>query len=159
MSSGNKKVVIERFDRPPLLGYVNRNAFLVDNHVELLGQEGSLRRIPLEEVKCVQMVREFPQDPAAQVPWVFQARPKLNGLWVRLRLSDGDSREGMFANNLLEVSAIGLQVTPPNLAGNVMQAFFPRTSLVDVTVLGVIGSPLRRPATKPKPQSQIDLFS
>jgi hypothetical protein len=157
-ASTSKKVVIERFDRPPLAGFANRNSYLTSDHVEILVPEGTFTTIALHQIKAVQFVRDFPPDNAPAVPWVFQARPKMNGLWVRLTFTDGEAREALIVNNLLELSATGLMVTPPNLAGNVMQAFIPRFALREISVLGVVGSPLRRPAPPKRTADQISLF-
>jgi hypothetical protein len=162
-TGANKKVVIERFDRPTMVGYANRNSYWTAEGLEILDIHGQIAKVPANQVKTVLFVRDFPDDPTeAQPNWVFQARPKMNGLWVRLKFQDGDVREALMSNNLLELGADGVTVTPPNLAGNTMQAFIPRVAMSELAVLGVVGSPLRRTATAPakkKGEEQIGLFS
>lgn len=156
-ASTNKKVMVERFDRSALPGYAHKNAFLTPDAVEIMGVNGTLTRLERDQIKAVLFVRELTES-LEMPPWIFHARPKINGLWVRLKFRDGESREAMMANNLLDLTADGILVTPPHLAGNVMQAFVLRAALVEVSVLGVIGSPLRRPAVVRKGAQQIDLF-
>jgi hypothetical protein len=74
------------------------------------------------------------------------SRPKLEGLWVRCLFRDKDSIEGIVANNLVEIANHGLRLTPPDLHGNTLWIFIPRTALSEVKVLGVVGIARRQPA-------------
>ena len=69
----------------------------------------------------------------------FLSRPKLDGLWVRLRFRDDDALEGIVSNNLLDLLDTGVQLTPPDLHGNVLRMFIPRSALAEMKVLGVVG--------------------
>jgi hypothetical protein len=70
---------------------------------------------------------------------IFLSRPKLDGLWVRLRFRDDDVIEGIVANDLLDLLDKGVQLTPPDLHGNTLRLFIPRSALAEVKVLGVVG--------------------
>ena len=63
-------------------------------------------------------------------------------------------------NNLLLLEEKGVTATPPDPNANAQRVFVPREAVRELTVLGVIGSPVRRPKRKPKeiPEDQMDLF-
>lgn len=156
--STSKKVRITRFEREPLLGYVNPLTYLRPTGVELLTPDGNYSVVPYDEVKAVQFVRDFePPDPGAERK-VFSTRPKLDGLWVRVKFRDGEVMDGILANNLLLMESQGFTVVPPDPYSNNQRLFLPRAALSELQVLGVVGSPLRRPKPKPVTKEQIGLF-
>ena len=149
---------VTRFEREPLLGFVNPQTFARPAGVELLTPDGNYAVVPYHEIKAVQFVKDFdPPDPAAERK-VFSTRPKLDGLWVRLKFRDGEVMDGILANNLLMMEPHGFSVVPPDPYSNNQRLFVPRAALTEVQVLGVVGSPLRRPKAKPAVKEQIGLF-
>ena len=112
--------------------------------VDLLTLDGEHEAIELKHVKCVYFVREF-KDPFELERKTFLSRPKLDGLWVRLRFRDEDALEGIVSNNLLDLLDTGVQLTPPDLHGNVLRMFIPRSALAEMKVLGVVGVARRTP--------------
>src|SRR5438445_12899730 len=110
-SSTAKKVVVRRFDRENLTGFVNAFSYLQPHHIELLTPEGALLTLPYEEVKSVCFVRDFESETDAGR--IFMTRPKLEGLWIRMAFRDGEVMDGILANNLLVWEAAGFTVTPP----------------------------------------------
>ena len=156
-ASTTKKVVVRRFEREPLTGYVNPAGFLQPDGVELLSETGNVSKLPFPEIRTIAFVREF-EDPGGSQRLVFLTRPKMAGLWVSLKLRDGEVMEGVLPNNLLQLEYYGFSVIPPEPFGNTQRLFVPRTALVSVQVLGVIGSPLQRRRPKPAPKDQIGLF-
>ena len=156
--STSKKVRISRFEREPLLGYVNSLTYLRPAGVELLTPDGNYSVVPYDEVKAVQFVKDFePPDPASERK-VFSTRPKMDGLWVRVKFRDGEVMDGILANNLLLVESQGFTVVPPDPYSNNQRLFLPRAALTELQVLGVVGSPLRRRKPKPVLKEQIGLF-
>jgi hypothetical protein len=155
-SSTTKKALIRRFHRETLAGYLNPVTFLQPEGVELLSAEGQVAILPYEEVRTVSFVREFgaPEEERQ----VFQTRPKMAGLWVRLRFRDGEVMEGILPNNLLQIETHGFVVVPPDPYGNRQRVFVPRAALLGVEVLGVVGSPLKKPKKKADAADQIGLF-
>ncbi|MGA9733521.1 MAG: hypothetical protein WBQ83_22760, partial [Candidatus Acidiferrales bacterium] len=83
-SSTRKKVVVLLMDRTPLKGYLNSPSLGAAETIDLLTPDGEHVEIAAANVKSVYFVREFPEafDPERKV---FLSRPKLDGLWVRLR--------------------------------------------------------------------------
>lgn len=155
-SSTTKKAILRRYDKEPLAGYLNPLSFLQPAGVDLLSAEGRISTIPYLDIKSIAFVRDFAQ-PAAAERQVFQSRPKMEGLWVRLHFRDGDVLEGVMPNNLLQIEHYGFSVVPPDSFSNQQRIFVPRVSLQSVEVLGVVGSPLKRKA-KPAGKDQIGLF-
>ena len=157
--STSKKVLISRFDREPLAGFVNTQSYLQAEGIELLGLEGTRILVPYADVKLVCFVRDFDKGETWRENRSFSARPKTNGLWIRLRFTDGDSIEGLIANNLLLLDPAGFSIVPPDPTFHNQRIFVHRTAVAEVQVLGVIGSPLRQ---KPKPkrpgEDQLEMF-
>ena len=157
-ASTAKKVLIRRFDREPLTGFVNGQTYLQPQGVELLTPGGTLVVAPYSEIKVVCFVRDFDSVEPAQERKVFNSRPKTDGLWVRMHLRDGEVLDGILSNNLLQFTPEGFTVTPPDAYSNNQKLFVPRAALTQVNVLGVVGSPLTRRKPKPAPEGQIRLF-
>ena len=125
-------------DRTAVKGYLNPATLGRTETIDLLTPEGEHRAIGLDGVKSVYFVREFlePFEPERKT---FLSRPKLDGLWVRLRFRDDDVMEGIVSNDLLDLLDTGVQLTPPDLHGNSLRLFIPRSALEEMKVLGVVG--------------------
>jgi len=137
-ASTHKKVVALFLDRPPIKGYLDPSTLGRAETIDLLTPEGERRSISLADVKSVHFVREF-TDAYDLERRTFLSRPKLDGLWVRLRFRDNDVIEGIVSNNLVDLLDAGIQLTPPDLHGNCLRIFIPRSALVEMKVLGVVG--------------------
>ncbi|HEY4880511.1 MAG TPA: hypothetical protein VIH97_15420 [Candidatus Acidoferrales bacterium] len=158
-ASTHKKVVVLLLDRAPIKGYVIPGTLGHEESIDLLTPDGEHRSIPLSSVKCVYFVREF-QTPFQPERKIFLSRPKLDGLWVRLRFRDEDVMEGLVGNDLLDLLDTGVQITPPDLHGNNLRIFIPRSALEEMKVLGVVGAARRTPQeSRGASASQSKLFS
>jgi len=153
MPSTHKKVVVQKLDRDTISGYVSPAAFLVDGKVEVLNTAGKVVGIDLRDVKGVFFVREF-GDTESLLRKTFATRPRTEGLWLRLTFKDNDVLEGMMPNDLSQILPEGYLVNPPDTRANTQRIFVPRTALVAVTVLAVIGGPQAR--RKKPPSAQVD---
>lgn len=156
-ASTHKKVVIVLADKKPLRGYLNPSRLGQADPIDLLSPDGEHQEIPLAKVRSIYFVREFSDDFEPERK-AFLSRPKLDGLWVRLRYLDGDTMEGVVPNDLLSVLDNGIQITPPDLNSSTDRIFIPRTALTELTVLGVVGIARRKPAA-PAAASQPRLFN
>ena len=157
--STNKKVLVVRFDREALSGFVNPQTYLLPEGLELLTQEGAVSILPYNEIKVVCFVRDFQQGEPRKELRLFTTRPKMEGLWIRMRFRDGDAMDGLLTNNLLQLEPYGFSVIPPDPGFQNQRLFVPKAALSGVQVLGVIGSPLRAGRkTKPTPKEQIEMF-
>lgn len=145
-SAANKKVLIARFDRASLQGFVQTPGGLQADALELLTSEGTLITVPYSETKAVCFIRDFDNAETWKRNRTFVARPKTAGLWIKLLFRDGDTLEGLVPNDLLQVEPAGYSVIPPDPSFQNQRVFVPKEALQSVQVLGVIGSPLRRRA-------------
>ncbi len=156
--STNKKVLVSRFDRDTLAGFVNQQTYLTPAGIELLSTSGIVLSVPFEEIRSVWFVRDFQNGEPKQEMRAFTARPKMAGLWIRMHFRDGETLEGVLANNLLQLDGMGFMVVPPDAGVQTQRIFIPRTALTKLEVLGVVGSPLRRRKPKPAAREQLEMF-
>jgi hypothetical protein len=133
-----KKVVVRKLDRGLTKGFVDSTSYLGPNGIRMLDREGRALTIPLQEIKGVFFVKDFDGNPQRSERKLFQSRPRLAGLWVRMTFKDKEVLEGLLPNNLVELSSEGFLVTPADLYSNNLRIFVPRTALSEMTVLGVI---------------------
>jgi len=144
-ASTHKKVVVSLLDRKSLRGYLNPSRLGHTDPLDLLTPEGEHQEIPISRIRAVYFVRQFEGEYEPERK-VFLSRPKLDGLWVRLRYSDGETLEGVIPNDLLNLLDNGVQITPPDFNSNSDRIFVPRAALAELTVLGVVGIARRKPA-------------
>jgi hypothetical protein len=130
---------------------------LPDDPLDVLTTNGEHREVPLKEIRAVYFVRDFTEDYEPERK-AFFSRPKLDGLWVRLKFRDNQTLEGVVSNDLLALLDSGIQITPPDLNGAAVRIFVPRSALSEVTVLGVVGVARRKPVAAALP-AQPKLFS
>lgn len=137
-------MVVRLLDHQDIRGYLNPSQLGQADPIELLTVEGSREVLEMNQIKCIYFVREFAEnfEPERKA---FLSRPKLDGLWVRLRFRDDDTIEGIVPNNLLELLDRGVQITPPDLHGECLRMFIPRTALLEMTALGLVGVARRKP--------------
>lgn len=145
-------------DRKAVRGYLNPSRLAQADPVDLLTPDGEHEQIPLAKIRSIYFVREFSEDFEPERK-AFLSRPKLDGLWVRLRYTDGDTLEGVVPNDLLSLLDNGLQITPPDLNSATDRIFVPRAALSEVTVLGVVGIARRKPAAAAAAAGQPRLFT
>jgi hypothetical protein len=156
--SAHKKVLVSRFGREPVEGFIQPPESQQEV-LEVLRADGSLLKVPISETKAICFVRDFDGGEIWKKHRQFSARPKMGGLWIRLRFRDGDSLEGIVPNNLMHLEQAGFGVVPPDPTFQNQRIWVPRPALEGVEVLGVIGSPLRRrkPGEKPD-ETQLRMF-
>jgi hypothetical protein len=157
MASTHKRVVVRKFGRDSLSGYVAPTAFVANGKLELLNTGGNLVFVELAEIKSVYFVREFSDSEFTRK--TFTSRPRTEGLWLRLKFKDNDLLEGLMANELTQVPADGFLLNPPDTRGNVQRIFVPRSAVVSVNVLAVIGSPQARRRPAKVEEGQPELFT
>ena len=143
-------------DRTPVRGYLNPARLPGAESIDLLTPVGEHQEVPLKTVRSIYFVREFTDDFEPERK-AFLSRPKLDGLWVRLKFHDQEVLEGVVPNDLLALIDNGVQITPPDLHGTSLRIYIPRTALAEMTVLGVVGVARRKPA-QPVP-AQPKLFN
>jgi Family of unknown function (DUF6982) len=156
MPSTHKKVIVRKFDRDSLSGYVAPANFVLEGKLELLNTAGNVVGIDLREIKSVYFVREF-GDSESLVRKTFTSRPRTEGLWVRLKFKDNEIVEGLMPNDLAQQTADGFLINPPDMRSNTQRIFVPRVALDSLTVLAVIGG-THRQRRRPEDQLQVPMF-
>jgi hypothetical protein len=176
MSSAHKKVIVRRFTGDTLPGYLPLAGFVRNratqhppqNSIDLLDLEGRVIPLPLNDIKHISYVRDFnladTANPERLTRRTFLARPRTEGLWLRMTFRFGDLLEGLAPTDtgLLDdlINDAGLQITPPDTRSNTQRIYVPRTSLTSLQLIAVITSPSKRkplPADS-VPSMQEDLF-
>ena len=157
-ASTHKKVVLVLSDKKPLRGYLNPARLGQLDPIDVLTPDGEHMEIPLAKIRSIYFVRDFSDDFEPERK-AFLSRPKLDGLWVRLRFNDGETLEGVIPNDLLSLLENGLQITPPDLNSSTDRIFVPRSALSELTVLGVVGIARRKPAAAAAAAAQPRLFN
>jgi hypothetical protein len=145
-------------DKKALRGYLSPARLGQSEPIDVLTPDGEHEQIPLAKVRAIYFVREFSDDFEPERK-AFLSRPKLDGLWVRLRFTDNETLEGVIPNDLLSLIDNGLQITPPDLNSTTDRIFVPRSALSEVTVLGVVGIARRKPAAAAAAANQPRLFT
>ncbi|PYT82849.1 MAG: hypothetical protein DMG40_04270 [Acidobacteria bacterium] len=153
-ASTHKKVVLVLADRKSLRGYLNPARLGQLDPIDVLTPDGEHVQFPVAKVRSIFFVREFSDEFLPQRK-AFLSRPKLDGLWVKLRFHDGETLEGVIPNDLLSLLDNGLQITPPDLNSSTDRIFVPRAALAEVTVLGVVGIARRKPAAAAAAQPRL----
>jgi len=157
MATTHKKVVVRKMDRDSVSGHVAAS-FIADGKVEVMNTAGKVVAIDLRDIKGVYFVREL-GDSESLGRKTFTSRPRVEGLWVRLRFRDNEVIEGMMPNDLLQDGGVGFSIIPPDPASNTQKIFVPRTALAEMTVLGVIGEKAGRRGRRPEDTRQVPMFT
>ena len=153
MSSAHRKVILRQFSGELVQGYLSGTCFVCSGSLDLLGLDGRRISLPLERLKAVFFVRDFnladPFSPERLLRRTFLARPRGDGLWIRLTFrQDGDQIEGLAPSDLSLCDDLtlnsGLQFSPPDTRSNTQRIFVPRSAIAELRILAVITSPSRR---------------
>jgi hypothetical protein len=170
MAPAQKKVVLRSLSNELAWGYLPQGGFLQDSNINLMAVDGRLTTFPINTLKQIAYVRDFnlddKVDPERLGRPAFLARPRGDGLWLRLTFLDDQTLEGLAPSDLTFADALlddrGIFLTPPDPRSNTLRLFVPRSALKSLEVLGVVTSPSRRFAAKPKsrqtPDTQTRLF-
>lgn len=182
MSSAHKKVIVRRFLGDTVPGYLPLSHIVRSQPgppvVDLLDLSGRIITLPLSEVKHICYVRDFnlndPLNPERLTRRTFLARPRTEGLWLRLTFrgspstpsstTEADVFEGLapidlsLADDMIDDA--GVFLIPPDIRSNTQRIYVPRTAISDLQLIAVITTPSRK---KPLPRStaptlQEDLF-
>ena len=149
---------VRRFGKAHIEGYVIPNSFQLRDGIDLIARSAEAVFVPYREVRAVYFVRDFGKDPERTQRKLFPTRPKLGGLWVRMRFLDGEELEGVMPNDLRIMGNYGVTLTPPNSKANIRRVFVPRDALEEFVVLGVIGRPTRKARPRMPVPRQTGLF-
>jgi len=155
-SSSHKKVFVETFDGRTVPGYVTPALLGQSEGLELLNVNGEVEQLELSRVRTVYFVNDF-QEKFLPERKSFLSRPKLDGLWVRVKFRNEETLEGVVANDLVALLDRGVHLVPPDPGTNCTRVFIPRPAIVEMTVLGVVG--IARRAARKAAEAQPTLFN
>ncbi len=168
MPTSRKKVIVRTVEGSLQPGYLPLTGILGGDQVELLDLEGRLLPVALASIRWIAFVRDFnladQTDPERLTRRVFLARPRTEGLWLRLTLLGGDLLEGLapLDRSLLDalIDDKGLFLLPPDIRSNTQRLYLPHTAIETLQMLAVITNPSRtKPAPLPKEKAaQPSLF-
>ena len=153
-TSTHKKVIAETSAGERLQGYVKFPNFAGDDGLELLDSAGQQQKLPWKSMKILWLVRDWEDSTPPLEQTAFPRRPRVEGLWVRLRFRDDTAMEGILVNELLDINPYGFLVTPPTFNGNTHTAFVPRAALKSAEILSVVGGPARQ-AQRRRPRAAV----
>jgi len=104
MSSAHKKVIVRRFTGETLPGYLPLSAFVRNRGIDLLDLTGRVIPLLLNDIKHVCYVRDFnlhdTVNPERLTRRTFLARPRTEGLWLRMTFRGGDVLEGLASTDI-----------------------------------------------------------
>jgi len=169
MPNSRKKVIVRRFSGDTLPGYLPSFGFVRDLAIDLLDLSGRMIPLPLNDIKTVSYVRDFnlsdTTNPERLARRTFLARPRSEGLWVRVTFRTGDLLEGLAPTDRTLMDAMadddGLFLTPPDTRSNTQRIYVPRAALSEIQMLAVVTTPSRRQpvaTAAPKENLQDELF-
>ena len=168
MASSHKKVLVRRFTGDVLPGYLPVSSFVQESSVHLLDLAGRVLLVQLADIKCISYVRDFnlsdSVNPERLTRRTFLARPRSEGVWLRVTFRSGDVLEGLAPADqvLLDdvIHDLGLHLTPPDIRSNTQRLYVPRSAITQLQFLAVITSPSRRKAIGAQPVASLqeDLF-
>ena len=156
MPTSRKKVIVRTLAGTLQPGYLPLTGLLGGSHVDLLNLEGRLLPVPLVSIRWIAFVREFnladTTDPEHLARRTFLARPRTEGLWVRLTLLGGNLLEGLAPLDRTLLDALvddkGLFLIPPDVRSNTQRLYVPHSAIESLQTLAVITNPSK---TKPVP--------
>ena len=162
MSSSRKKVLVRRFSGDAVPGYLSGAGFVQAGAVELLDLGGRIVALPLNDVKHISFVRDFnltdAVNPERLTRRTFLARPRTEGLWVRLTFRTGDQLEGLAATDLSILDGLiedgGVFLIPPDTRSNTQRLFIPRTAITELQLLAVITTPSKKQPLADRPAKE-----
>jgi hypothetical protein len=162
LTSSRKKVLVRRFTGDSLPGYLPATGFVHAGALDLLDLSGRILALPLTDIKTVAFVRDFnlsdARDPERLTRRTFLARPRQEGLWVRLLFKSGDLLEGLAPIDLTLLDGLaddaGIFLTPPDTRANTQRLYIPRVAISELHLLAVITSPSKRQPVAEKPAKE-----
>jgi len=166
MAAGQKKVILRTLAGTLAWGYLPQTLFVLENAVPIMATDGRITPISINEIRTISYVRDFnlddPIDPERLTRRTFPARPRGDGLWLKLTFLDDDILEGLYPLDIASLDSLladrGLLLTPPDPRGNTQRIFVPRSALRSLEVLGYVTAPSKR-LLKPAPADpQPNLF-
>jgi hypothetical protein len=160
MAGTQKKVIVRPFEGPPVPGYLPAAGFGDGETIAFMDSNGRSIQLVINHIKLIAYVWDFNSDDIVDPERLgrkrFLARPRNEGLWVRMTFRDGDVLEGVAAADLGLLKGLvtdrGLIVLPPDGRSNTQRVYVPRMALSALEILGVIGKKKASVGSQKEPQ-------
>jgi hypothetical protein len=168
MAGSPKKVIIRTITDDVHVGYLPVSGIVgggeLSPAVAFLDLEGRIISIALASVRWIAYVREFNRgkldDPEGLSRRTFLARPRSEGLWLRLTMVGDELMEGLAPLDLALIDALlqyrGIFLTPPDIRSNTQRLFVPRTAFTSCQAVAVISRPTRMKVVEADRRSRQD---
>src|ERR1700677_4855534 len=122
MSSAHKKVIVRRLTNETLPGYLPLAGFVRNHTVDLLDLSGRVIPLAINDIKHICYVRDFnlndTANPERLTRRTFLAKPRTEGLWLRVTFRTGDLLEGLAPIDITLtddlINDAGLHLSPPD---------------------------------------------
>lgn len=148
MAGSRKKAIVRKFSRDWIAGYVAQEDFCHQGAVELLDLTSKVVVVPAQEIKWICYVRDFNSgevnNPERLLRKTFAGRPRVEGIFLRLKLADGDLIEGVAANDRSLIAGEGVSLLPPDTRANTQRIWIPSTAIAELEAVAVIGTAVRK---------------
>jgi hypothetical protein len=149
MTGARKKAIVRKLSREWLAGYLPQEELCHLGMVELLDLESKVVLVAAQEIKWVCYVRDFNSgevnNPERLLRKTFAGRPRVEGVHLRLKLTDGEMLEGVVANDRTLVDGEGVFLLPPDTRSNTQRMWIPVTAIAELEAVAVVGSARRKP--------------
>jgi hypothetical protein len=146
-----KKVIVRRWNLDWIPGYLPLSGFVHEDAIRVLCLDGKVTPVLLPDVKWACFVRDFnsgeKESPERLMRKTFSHRPRTRGLWLRVRLKDNDTIEGIAQNDVTLIDTHGLFLIPPDSRSNTQLIFLPRLAITELEIQAVVrpGAPRKSP--------------
>jgi hypothetical protein len=164
VADAQKKVIIRTLGGELAWGYLPSSGFVVSGIVTLIEVDARAKPVALSEIETIAYVRDFnlgESDPERMGRRSFSARPRVEGLWVRVEFRGMPALEGLLDVDLVFLSLLaeqqGFFLTPPDGRSNTLRLFVPRTAVRNLDVLGWVSSPSKKLAEKTAKQIRLEM--
>jgi hypothetical protein len=157
-SHSAKRVVVYRFERQPVEGFVHPSTYLLGSGVEMLTLAGAVQTISYSDLKAVCFAGEPARFDLFEDHPLFERRPRFPGLWTRFTLKDGDRIDGILPHNLAEWPSAGFLFTPPRASGARQRVFVSREAVMKSEFQGLIGAAALKARPPKLFEDQLQMF-
>jgi hypothetical protein len=169
MASAQKKVIVRLAGGALAWGYLAQAGFISagpdGDQIELIEVDARAKSILLKEITAIFYVKDFNLDDQTEPERLgrrsFPARPRSEGLWVKVEFNELAPLEGVVSFDLAFIDGLleskGIFMTPPDGRSNAVKLFIPRSSIRGLEVLGWVSSPTKKLAEKTAKQAALAL--
>jgi hypothetical protein len=105
--------------------------------LEVTSEAGNVTLVERDALKALFFVRSFEGKNSYDEIKFFAAHPPIEGLWVRVKFTDGEVTEGVVRNSVRHLTDPGFLLKPPDPNCNNQAVYVIKQSLAEFRVLGV----------------------